>query len=164
MVSSAVLMVSPTVLNTPDVLNDIHPVYWTSPGVPHRHYAGWFYSNTACFRKQIWNLCLFRLLITQRATPHCKSEWFLLKGVSISTRLLLDKIRSLRGCLINVENKTRTVYHKRSTTFWQAICVIFSCYMCWQQFRMTEDCKIIITIISTAFKIDLGQPWWEKSW
>ena len=39
MVSPAVLIVSPTVLNTPRVLNDI-PVYWTSPGVLHRHYAG----------------------------------------------------------------------------------------------------------------------------
>ena len=47
MVAPCVLMVSPTVLNTPSVLSDIpqcteHPsVLNDIPGVLHRHYAGW---------------------------------------------------------------------------------------------------------------------------
>ena len=36
-----VVMVSPSVLNTPCCTHDILSVYWTPPGVLHRHCAGW---------------------------------------------------------------------------------------------------------------------------
>ena len=40
----------------PHCTHDISPVYWTSPGVLHRHYAGWNYLEIATLVRW-WKLC-----------------------------------------------------------------------------------------------------------